>query len=352
MVLNGSENSKKEIEHRLGKLENIQLYFCSPDAGNGLLSYQAMGEILEHVQNSLILFKASRSAGLEQLIHKQLLHRHTTALEINQQALRANLSYYQKKLSKATDMMVMVKASSYGSGSVEMTRFLENEGIRYFGVAYSDEGVELRKAGITSSIIVMNAEKEGFEDIIHYQLEPAIFSIEQLDDFTHSLIDFGKVNYPIHIKLDTGMKRLGFIADELENLIAFIQAQPELKVESIYSHFAESSNPDQAFTLSQISQFEAMSALLQSAFHYPIKRHICNTDGIEHFPQTHYEMVRLGIGLFGIENPKLRPVLSFITHISKINLLQKGDSLGYNRSYVAQKDEKIASLVLNGSKWF
>lgn len=336
---------KNELEQIIKNASISTILFCQAKGENSLLSFEKVEEILEKTENSVILFKGSHQSGLEQIVRQQSLKHHTTYLQIDRQAIRHNLSYYDKKLKRDTLLLVMVKAASYGSGSVEMARFLIQEGVHYLGVAYADEGIELRKAGIEVPILVMNAEQEAFDDIILNNLQPAIFSLEQLDEFTKALIGQGKMNYPIHIKIETGMKRLGFDAEKIDELISFVKAQPELKIESVYSHLADADSSDRTFTLQQIEKFKLESDKISDAFNYKIKRHICNTAGIENYPEAHFEMVRLGIGLFGVEDSKhLQPVISFKTHVSSINDLKKGESVGYNRSYIAQNEERIAVL--------
>jgi alanine racemase len=349
IALTGEDIEQVELFKTILTKESIkEVLFCHPEGKNALLTYAQVEDKLKSVSSTTLLFKGSHNAGLGKLAQKYTLKQHTTYLEIDRKALRHNLSYYKSCLPPTCKMLVMVKAASYGSGSIEMAQFLSKEGINYLGVAYADEGVELRKAGIQTPILVMNAEPEAFEDIIQHGLQPAIFSMQQLDAFVYQLILAEITNYPIHIKLETGMKRLGFEAHEIPSLINYIKAQPEVFIQSVYTHFAESDNlEDKSFSISQIHRFKEYSDKILSSFNYPILLHMCNTSGIENFPEAHFDMVRLGIGLFGVENTnRLHTALSFKTHVSSIKSLQKGESVGYNRSYMATKNEKIAVLPI------
>ena len=199
---------------------------------------------LDHIENSVILIKGSRKADMQRVARQYRLKNHKTYLEIDLNAVRHNLSIFKGYLKPKTKILAMVKSNSYGSGTEKMASFYEQQGIDYLGVAYVDEGVELRKQGITLPILVMNAEEDGFEDCIAYNLEPAIYSFSQLDEFIKELIFTGKNDYPIHIKVNTGMMRLGFEVSEIGQVIEIIQAQPEVKIKSVYSHLADSDNAE------------------------------------------------------------------------------------------------------------
>jgi alanine racemase len=274
-------------------------------------------------------------------------------LEINRQALRNNLTQFRKHIQTDTKLMVMVKAAAYGVGAREMAAFLEREGVDYLGVAFPDEGVNLRKAGVKLPIMVMNSHQSAFLDVIDNSLEPAIFSLEVLDEFTAELVRLGINNYPIHIKIETGMNRLGFRLEDLDALCAYLSSQPEVRVQSVYSHLAESGNTDQTFTKKQLDQFYQAYTKLQNAVAYPVARHICNTDGIINYPEAHMDMVRLGIGLLGYAKlPELEHAVSLSTKISKVNRIAAGESLGYDRSFVAPHDMEIAVLPIGYADGF
>ncbi len=334
-----------EIHTQLNRFNPHQVLLCSKIRSTNFLSFDEVYETLQKTENSVVLFKGSYKAGLSPVINNLSLKHHQTYLEINKQALRQNLTFFRSLIKPETKLLVMVKASSYGSGSKEMSEFLEHEGVDYLGVAFADEGIDLRKTGISLPILVMNAHPSAFDDIIRHNLEPAIFSIDQLDEFTRTLILHEKTGYPVHIKVETGMNRLGFVENEIDELLTYIKSQPEIRIKSVYSHLAESDNPDKTFTFEQINRFKTYVGRIQSELNYRIDSHICNTSGIVNYPEAHFNLVRLGIGLFGVgKAPELQNALQLKTHISKINILKPSESIGYNREYRSTKEEKIAVL--------
>ena len=308
--------------------------------------------------HSVILLKGTRKANMQEVALQFRLKKHKTYLEIDLSALRNNLGVFKSMLPKSTKLLVMVKAQSYGSGAEKLASFLELQGADYLGVAYADEGIELREQGITLPILVMNTEEDSFEDCIRYGLEPAIFSAHQLDLFIKELILQGKSGYPIHLKMETGMKRLGFELNELPHVIEMLQAQPEVRVQSVYSHLADSDNRrDKRFTEHQFSRFHQAVSLLEKNLNYPFDKHILNSEGIANFPEACYDMVRLGIGMYGITgNPvvkkQLRPVLSWNSSVSQVKQVKKGESAGYSRSYIAEKDVTIAIVPVGYADGF
>lgn len=299
-------------------------------------------------KDSVILIKGTRKADMQRYARTFRLRNHTTFVEIDLSAVRNNLEVFRKQLKPKTKMLAMVKAQSYGSGSDKMAAFFEQQGVDYLGVAYADEGVELRKQGIKLPILVMNTEEEGFEDCIKYDLEPAIFTLRQLDLFIQELILQGKTNYPIHLKLDTGMKRLGFEIKDLPRVCELIKSQPEVYIKSVYSHLADADNRrDKRFTEHQINQFAHACEFLQQRLQYSFLRHILNSEGASNFPEAQFDMIRLGIGMYGISsNPaikrKLSPVLKWFSAVSQVKTLKKGESVGYSRTFVADKEMSIA----------
>lgn len=309
------------------------------------------------ISNSSILLKGTRSAQLEKLAAQLKLHQHQTYLQIDLGAIRENISFYKSQLEASTDLLCMVKASSYGSSAIKMGLFLEHLGVHYLGVAYPNEGVELRESGVSLPILVMNCEEESFASCIAHDLEPAIFSLRQLEAFVHELIFAGKSNYPIHVKLETGMNRLGFSESDLNDLIQKIQSQPEIFVKSIYSHLAESDVSDSAFTQEQIKQFTKLSDLLLSSLSNRPIRHLLNSEGIGNYSGAQFDMVRLGIGMYGISSnalvsDKLRTAISWYSSVSQIKLVQKGDSVGYGRTFIAEKTAKIAVIPVGYADGF
>jgi alanine racemase len=301
---------------------------------------------MNEFNNEIILLKGARVFQFEK-INLLLEHKiHDTVLEINLNALRSNLKTYRKKVQQQVKIMAMVKAFSYGSGSFEISNLLQQEGVDYLAVAYADEGVELRKAGIQLPIMVMNASELSFENIINYQLEPELFSF----GITHSFINFLKQrqisNYPIHIKLDTGMHRLGFTEEDLEDLCKIFTQHNYLNVKSVFSHLVGSDDAQHDdYTKYQAELFSKMTDFIQDKIHYQLIKHLSNTSAIYRHPNLQFDMVRLGIGLYGVDkNLKLENVTTLKTTISQIKNLKKGETVGYNRMGVLQRDSRIATV--------
>ena len=302
--------------------------------------------------NAVILIKGARSFGFER-VHKLLQQKsHDTVLEINLNNLIHNLNYYRSKLKPGTGIMPMVKAFSYGSGSFEIANALQHTHVNYFAVAYADEGVELRKNGITTPIMVMNPEMQSLDQLIQYNLEPEIFSFNILEQFAKYVSVHKQTTFPIHIKLDTGMHRLGFEEKDIKTLIEKLKQYKFLQVKSIFSHLVASD--DKAlddFTHRQIALFDKLSKQITDTLTYPVLHHICNSGGITRFPEAHFDMVRLGIGLYGVgindaEQKQLLNVSSLKTTISQIKHLQAGDTVGYNRNGKISKPTVIATVPI------
>ncbi len=242
----------------------------------------------------------------------------------------------------------MVKAQSYGTGLIDIAKFMQQESVNYLGVAYADEGVALRKAGISLPIMVMNPEANAFDEIIDFDLEPSIFSLELLQDFLHQLILRQKMNFPIHLKMDTGMNRLGFVQEDIQELIQLLNTQPEVFVKTSFSHLAASDDTNESnFTFGQIRTFEIMTGALRKGIGYDFKKHIANSSGTLNYPQAHFDMIRLGIGLYGLmaeRRKDLENVLTLKSQISQIKYLKEGDTVGYGRKFVAQKEGEIGVI--------
>lgn len=301
--------------------------------------------------NETILIKGARAFAFEEIVHRLLPHAHRTVLEINLSALAHNLRAFHAMLKPQTQMMVMVKAAAYGGGSAEIARLLKFQGIGYLGVAYVDEGVELRRAGINLPIMVLNPEPVTFSTLLQYQLEPEIYSLTQLNalaQFTRSR----ERGIAIHLKVDTGMRRLGFEATDVPELQAILLANPQLRVASIFSHLAASEDPSEdTFTHGQAQQYQHFYDLLSSILPYRPLRHLLNSAGIARFPQYQMEMVRLGIGVYGIEvctelRGQLRPAFRLRTSISQIHEVAAGETVGYGRRGRPQRSCRIATLSI------
>jgi len=304
--------------------------------------------------NESILLKGARIFGFERITEALQQKTHETVLEIDLNALVYNLNYYRSNLDPGVKVMAMVKAFSYGSGSYEIANILQFHQVDYLTVAYADEGVELRKAGIKMPIMIMNPDEESFDAIIKYQLEPEIYSFRVLRMLEAVLIKLS-ANTPsigIHIKIDTGMNRLGFDPSEVDELINQIKDRAQIRVKSVFSHLAASdSATNDDFTRHQISLFRMISERISFEFEYPILRHIANTAAITRFPEARFDMVRLGIGLYGIsplpeEQEYLQNVSTLRSVISQIKHVSPDETVGYNRRYKAPKETTIAIVPI------
>ena len=303
-----------------------------------------------HFYNETILLKGARVFGFEQLSHLLEEKIHQTVLEINLNAITHNLKQYQQLLTPGVKVMAMVKAFSYGSGSFEIANLLQFHKVDYLAVAYTDEGVKLRKAGITLPIMVMNAEEITYDLMVQYNLEPEIFSFNILAGFQQYLQQSGITNYPVHIKLDTGMHRLGFEVQDIPQLAQILQATIVFKIQSVFSHLVAS---DAAalddFTQSQAAIFLKSCTELQKATGYSFLRHIGNTSAIHRHKNLQFDMVRLGIGLYGVDSSKtmqqqLKNVTTLKTTISQIKNVKAGETVGYSRKGTVTKDSTIATV--------
>lgn len=307
-----------------------------------------------HFSNEAILLKGARSFQFEKISNALQKLTHETVLEINLSALIHNLNYYQS-LAKPAKMMAMVKAFAYGSGSAEVANILQYHGIDYLCVAYIDEGVELRKSGITLPIMIMNPEPSGFEDVVHYDLEPEIYNfntLNLLEDTINNKLFYRDSVVRFHIKLDTGMHRLGFVEADLKELISRILQMKNGRVQSVFTHFACSDDPQRDdFSHRQLEKFERMSRTISESIPYSIMRHISNTAAITRFPEARFDMVRLGIGLYGVssmpeEQNKLEVVNCLYSVISQIKLIPKGESVGYSKGFETQRDTRAATIPI------
>ena len=307
-------------------------------------------DLLTSLRNEVILIKGSRSFHFDDISDCLELKVHETILEINLNALVDNLNYYRSKLNPDTKMVCMVKASAYGAGSYEVAKTLQDHRVDYLAVAVADEGSELRKAGITSSIIIMNPELTAFKTMFDYKLEPEVYSFHLLDELIKAAEKEGITNVPIHVKLDTGMHRLGFAPQDIPELIARLKHQTSVIPRSVFSHLVGSDSTQfDAFTRRQIETFEKASEELQAAFPHKILRHICNTAGIERYPGAQFDMVRLGLGLYGVNpftNKVMRNVSTLKTTILQIRDVSREDSVGYSRKGRLDRDSRIAALPI------
>lgn len=327
-------------------------FFHYQDTANFLQSFP-----FEDFNNEIILVKGARKFGLEIAARKLQEKIHGTVLEINLDALSHNLNVYRSYLNPGTRIMVMVKALAYGSGSIEVANLLEFHRIDYLGVAYIDEAVTLRKNGISLPIMIMNPSSDSFDSIIEFRVEPEIYSIgllKEVDRYTKRT----KKTIRIHIKIDTGMHRLGFQAGELDEMIAILVSNPFLEVTSVFSHLAAADEPEHdVFTSLQVEKFNTAIRLIRSALSKPFIVHIANSAAILRFPEYHYDMVRLGIGLYGFDNTgsildRLLPIGRLKTNISQVLHLKKGESVGYGRKGRLNRDSSIATIAIGYADGF
>ena len=307
-------------------------------------------DLLAELKNEVILVKGSRSFRFDEVTDRLELKVHETILEINLNALVDNLNHYRSKLKPETKMVCMVKASAYGAGSYEIAKTLQDHRVDYLAVAVADEGSDLRKVGITSSIIIMNPELTAFKTLFDYKLEPEVYSFNLLNELIKAAEKEGVTNFPVHIKIDTGMHRLGFAPSDIPELIARLKRQSSVIPRSVFSHLVGSDSTQfDDFTRMQIETFERVSNELQSAFSHKILRHICNTAGIGRYPEAQLDMVRLGLGLYGVDpfsNSILSNVSTLKTTILQIRNVPKEDSVGYSRKGLLSRDSRIAAIPI------
>lgn len=320
------------------------LFFDSTDA-----FIQALPTI--DFYDETILLKGARVFSFEKISKLLTLKTHDTSLEINLKALEHNLNYYKGKLDKQTKLMVMVKAFSYGSGSFEIANLLQFNRVDYLAVAYPDEGITLRMSGIKLPIMVMSPDILSFEAMIDNHLEPEIFTINHLNYLIKLLEARGITDYPIHIKVETGMHRLGFDQDTFDELLQTLSTNNTVKVASVFSHLAASGiAKHDSFTLEQILKLKVFSTTLKEILPYSFLTHISNTAAIERWPEARFDMVRLGIGLYGVgsvhEGLSLETVATLKTRVSQVKQIVKGDTIGYNRKGVLQNGGKIATVKI------
>ena len=311
-----------------------------------------------HFRNEAILLKGARRFAFETIVSELEEKVHRTVLEINLTALTHNLKQYQQQLQPGTKLMAMIKAGGYGSGSAEVANVLQFHKVDYLAVAYADEGTELRKAGISLPVLVLNVDEAAFEVLVDFNLEPELFSFNIIRAFNNYLFQQGIQQYPVHIKLDTGMHRLGFEESDMPDLISFLQSTNRLAVKSVLSHLAASeAHEEDPFTLHQYEIFDRCCCALQNALGYHFIRHIANSAAIFRHPQIQLDMVRLGIGMYGIDSAndhqlELQTVCTLKTTIAQLRSVKNGDAVGYNRKGLLHRDSIIATLRIGYADGF
>ncbi|MHC1705600.1 MAG: bifunctional UDP-N-acetylmuramoyl-tripeptide:D-alanyl-D-alanine ligase/alanine racemase [Tenuifilaceae bacterium] len=317
--------------------------------------YSSTNEFLDsfarrQISNTAILLKGSRAFHFERISSVLERKAHRTVMEVNLDAIVHNLNYFRSLLNPGVKVMSLVKAFSYGSGSFEIANLLQFHRLDYLGVAFADEGVALREAGINLPIIVLNPSFGTYELMIEYKLEPEIFNFSGLEEFIRELDRSGVGEYPIHLKIDSGMHRLGFTSDDIDELIIKLKKNSNIKVQSIFSHLAASEDSDEdQFTQNQIDTFKSISEKISNSLSYKPIRHMLNSAGIERFPNAQFDMVRLGIGLYGvsaIEQNKLQNVSTLKTQVIQVKQIKPGETVGYNRKGKISKYSTIAMIPI------
>lgn len=345
----------KEITEQKKQFKQVAYFF---ETTAEFLKEQKANPVFQF-RDSIILLKGARRFEFEN-ISKQLQQKsHDTVLEINLNKLVHNINFYRSQLKPDTKLMCMVKAMGYGSGSSEIAFTLQHHRVDFLAVAYTDEGVDLRKAGIHLPIMVMSPEESSYDDLIEYKLEPEIYSFKVFNEFLKAIQNHAvSVPYPIHLKLDTGMHRLGFENKDIQQLCELLQNEKAVVVKSVFSHLVGSDSEQfDEFTQLQIALFEKSATKIEVAIGYDVIKHICNSGAITRFKNAHYNMVRLGIGMYGvgfndIEKQNLENISVLKTKISQLKQLESGDTVGYNRVGVVTKPTTIATIPIGYADGF
>lgn len=353
----GANSALAEMLRR-AELEKVYVIGPNPDSYKGAgitLHYPDTEALLRSIKEEefvgkAILIKGSRKYQLERIVERLRAKSHGAVLEVNLSAIKHNLDTYRDLLDERTSVMVMLKAFGYGGGATEIARLLEYEKIDGIGVAYATEGVQLRQDGITTPILVMNTADTGWDVFNRFELQPTVHSIPQLSSLI-AYMDAGGGVIDIHLELDSGMNRLGIKKSELDGLLDLIRVKSKVYISSVFSHLAASdSEIHDDFTNEQIDTFNNMFEHISKVLGYAPKRHILNSSGISRHSDHQMDMVRLGIGLYGydgtLERNTLRPALSLSAAISQIKHVREGESVGYGRSYIADRDTRIAVLPI------
>jgi Alr-MurF fusion protein len=342
----GIGEALSSVRHVFDKLQKCTCFF-----------YPNTHQFLEHINlhqfnNENILLKGARVFQFEQISLALEEKIHQTVLEVNLNAIADNYAVYNRLVKKDVAIMAMVKAFSYGNGGFEIASKLQFLGADYLGVAYADEGVMLRNNGISIPIMVMNPDSGAYDAMITYKLEPELYNMASLQKFIAACQDNEVLGFPIHLKIDTGMHRLGFTAQELPLAIATICANPVVKIQSVFSHLAASDDPQlDKFTQKQAKIFDECITLIDKTIDYTYFKHVCNTSGIARHKHLHYNMVRLGVGLYGVDysgmlGKKIKHVGRLKTTIAQIKLIEAGETVGYNRKGKVKRPSKIATVCI------
>ena len=325
---------------------------CAEMFAEGSLFFDTTEQLIDNISkiditDSAILIKGNRLSRTERISHRLELKSHTTVLEVNLRAMERNINYFRSQMPASTRLVAMVKASSYGAGDREVAQMLAKQGVDYLAVAFADEGVELREAGVNMPIVVLNADDQSFDTMVAYHLEPEIYSFESLDSFASAAR--GESGYPIHLKFDTGMHRLGFAEGDVPMLLERLaRYKSSIRVASVFTHLSVADDPSQDdFTRMQIALFDRVSATVASALDYKVLRHAAASAAILRFPEAHFDMCRLGLGMYGYgyeHNDNLEPVSTLRTRIVQIRELEADQTVGYGRAGVLARKSRIATI--------
>ena len=331
--------------------------FCSDFSDIELFFVQNTSEPLMDVTDSIVLIKGDRNFSMERYARRYRKHKHETYMEIDLGKIRSNITVLKENIPNTTMVLAMVKASSYGSGGEKLGQFLEQLGLDYLGVAYPNEGVDLRKSGVRIPILVMNTDPGSIEDCVKYALEPAVHSMYQLDELIKELIYLQTDRLPIHIKLETGMNRLGFTEDEIPRLAALINAQPEVTIRSVYSHLASSDELHSPFVHQQAKRFNQMSNELKERLTDPFICHLLNSEGVVNFREYHFDMVRIGIGMYGVTGNeklagKLQEAVRLYSTVSAVKSVKANEPIGYGCKGKLERDGTIAIIPIGYADGF
>ena len=310
-------------------------------------------DLLHQLHDEVILIKGARPFGFDRITERLEQKVHETILEVNLNAVVDNLNYYRSFLKPETKLVCMVKADAYGAGAVEVAKTLQEHRVDYLAVAVADEGVTLRRNGITQNIMIMNPEMTAFKTMFDYDLEPEVYSFRLMDALIHAAEQQGITGWPVHIKLDTGMHRLGFDPEkDIDKVIQRLRGQNAIIPRSVFSHFVGSDSDDfDNFSAMQFEKFDKASRRLQAAFSHKILRHMDNSAAIQHFPERQLDMCRLGLGLYGYDPREerassLRPVSTLKTTILQLRNVPKEETVGYSRKGVLTRDSLIAAIPI------
>lgn len=356
--------NKITSSHKFDKLIGVGKGFVQHQAAikniSKIIVFESTFDLLNAIDNlsfhrEIILIKGARKFGFESIIKYLVEKTHETILEINLNSMIHNLNVYRGLLKRDVGIIAMVKAYSYGNGSIELASLLEQNKVEYLAVAYADEGVALRRHGIHSKILVMNPDKVDFQRMLQYQLEPEIYSLSILKELIENV---GTASIDIHLKIETGMNRLGFSENELNTLIEQLNLHKNIKVQTVFSHLAGSEDAAiDTFTNEQIQKFSKIATFIENGLGYSIKRHILNSAGIVRFPEAQFNFVRLGIGLYGVDGSgqiqhKLEPIGKLKTRIAQIKSVKSNETIGYSRKWKIQKDSTIGTLAIGYADGF